>query len=472
MYDIKNTNRPGKTGLPISRIKTPLLFILIILILIPAVLLIQRKGAEALATHKATTLPAPSISPSSELFPIGCSLLPQATEKGNALYSSAPDGTLLKYTIDPQLQNDMQSYLDAAHTPYSIFIAIEPSTGRVLAINASSTDSQHWGLDAAYRLFPMASLFKIVTASAALERSLINPVTEISYRGRHVSENPNNWDTSRKGGHTTNVTEAMGKSINPVYGKIASDIVGRNAMMATCSTFGFNRQLFREIPVQPSTANILDSKNAIRLSGSGLDHNLKVSPLHAAAIISAIGNRGAMLSPRIIESVTVNGKETKTRDAVGLGSIVTPRVAEELSGMLSTAVATGTSARAFRIYDGRKLTSVMKVAAKTGTINGDDPAGQYTWFAGYAPVEKPRIAVLALVINNGRWKIKASNVGAHALTEYFSKDIEHVAVPAVKSAPLKKDSRTKVRKKNRVKSGHPQAARKKTARSSHRETKG
>ena len=483
MYEMKDARGSGGPGPGKTRMKALLFFLLIVILLVPASVLVLQKAAEALGTHNASSLPSPSISPSSELFPIACNLLPEARERENALFASAPDGSILKYTIDPRLQNEMQSYLNTTAPPYALFIAIEPSTGRILAMNSSSRE-MGWGLDAFYRLFPMASLFKMVTASAALEKALINPSTEISYRGRAVSENPNNWDiTQKKGGHSMNVTEAMGRSVNPVYGKIASDMLGRDALMATCDIFGFNRQLFREIPVQPSQANIEGTQYGLRLSGSGLDHELKVSPLHAALITAAFANKGVMLSPRLVESVTANGKELKTNAAVEMGRIVKPRVAEELTSMLVTTVTTGTSAKAFRTHDARRLSSVMKVAAKTGTLNGDNPSGQHTWFAAYAPAENPKIAVLSLIINDDRWKIKASNVGEHALTTYFSNEIAAAPAPvAVKKVPVKRAAKHNVRKKssekspaklkakktNRVKNDRHQAARKKTVRSSHR----
>ena len=61
----------------------------------------------------------------------------------------------------------------------------------------------------------------------------------------------------------------------------------------------------------------------------------------------------------------------------------------------------------------------MKIAAKTGSIDGDNPKGHYSWFAAYAPADQPRIAVVALVINGDRWKIKATQLGEVALTTYL-----------------------------------------------------
>lgn len=61
----------------------------------------------------------------------------------------------------------------------------------------------------------------------------------------------------------------------------------------------------------------------------------------------------------------------------------------------------------------------INIAAKTGSIDGKDPAGHYSWFAAYAPIEDPQIALVALVINQDKWRIKASHVGEKALEAFF-----------------------------------------------------
>ncbi len=471
MQDVKNRKIPESSWPDISKFRRPLLFILLAaIVVIPVSILFLKKGSQALSTNKAAP-PAPvAVSNPQELFPMGCTLLKEAKEKENVLYASAPDGAVLRYTINSRLQNEMQTYLESRQPPYSLFIAIEPSTGKILAINSASTDP-NWNIEASYRLFPMASLFKMVTAAAALERGLINPDTEIAYRGRTVSENPKNWDvTSRKGGNRIDVTEAMGRSVNPVYGRIASDLVGKEALSATCDAFGFNRQLFSGIPVQPSQIDVPDSTYNLRLAGSGLYRDLKVSPLHAATITAALANKGVMMSPRLVESVIKDGKESQTDPARKITRIVQPGVADEMTKMLLTTVTTGTSAKAFRTADGRRLNKAMKVAAKTGTLNGDDPVGQHTWFAGYAPADNPRIAVLALIINNDRWRIKASNVGEHALATFFRDEIDQIPVQQVTTARKKPVKKVRVARvnKNKAKNGRHQVSRKKTVRSSHR----
>jgi cell division protein FtsI/penicillin-binding protein 2 len=88
--------------------------------------------------------------------------------------------------------------------------------------------------------------------------------------------------------------------------------------------------------------------------------------------------------------------------------------------MLLSTVTDGTSRRAFHDRQGRPKLPSVNICAKTGSINGTDPEGRYTWFAAYAPAEDPQIALVALVINQNRWKIKASRLGAEALEEFFA----------------------------------------------------
>jgi cell division protein FtsI/penicillin-binding protein 2 len=88
--------------------------------------------------------------------------------------------------------------------------------------------------------------------------------------------------------------------------------------------------------------------------------------------------------------------------------------------MLSSTVLTGTSRKAFHDRRGRPRLDVS-IAAKTGSINGTDPKGHYSWFAAFAPIQNPRIALVALVINPDKWKIKAPQVGEQALEEFFRK---------------------------------------------------
>ncbi|OGT98322.1 MAG: hypothetical protein A2X80_12515 [Geobacteraceae bacterium GWB2_52_12] len=418
-------------GKRLKQLKLALLFIAIVLAIVPLSIFALRRAESAGArvrvwigsftgasptAAEAAKSPVP-VSP----FETASDLLTTTEITGPKMSARTPEGSQHIYTINGDLQRRVHDYLARNKVPYGVFVAIEPATGRILGMTSYSSADPAWAKRSAYGLYPMASLFKIITASAALESNKITPETVIEFRGNSYSENPRYWDISPRGkNNRMDVTYAMGKSINPVYGRLACDIAGKSSVMESISRFGFNQNLLPGTPAKPSLAAEPASNNELRLMGAGLG-DVKISPLHAAVIMSAIANGGKMMAPCLIDSIIDGqGVEKELFSPRELRRLVTPETSASLSRMLSSTVLTGTSRKAFHDRRGRLLVKVP-IAAKTGSINGTDPKGHYSWFAAFAPIQDPQIALVALVINPDKWKVKASQVGEQALEEFFRK---------------------------------------------------
>ncbi len=358
-----------------------------------------------------------------DTFKVAADLIDQVDFQGGSNLLRLVDGNTLKFTIDPQLQYTVQEMLIAKEVPYAVFIAIEPKTGNILALTGHSHKDPYWSHGSYFRLYPMASLFKIITAAAALEQNKVEPHSEYRFTGYTYSENPEHWTvTSGSGGNALPLSLAMGKSVNPVFGSLASDIVGRESIMLYAHRFGFNQTLFPRTQVTPSLAATPEDDDALKLMGAGLGREVKISPLHAAVIMAALANRGTMVAPVLIEEIIgADNSRSVTHGPVVIRQLVKAETALKLEEMLLTTVTRGTSRRAFHDRQGRPRLGSLQVAAKTGSINGTDPVGSYTWFAAYAPVENPEIAIVALIVNQDRWKIKASHLGEYALEQFFLK---------------------------------------------------
>ena len=415
-----------------QQLKLVLLFIAIVLavapLCVPALRQTKSSGLHIRAWIASLTSTAPNpvevanMPVSAGRFETAGELLATADVSGSRLSTLTPEGVQHIYTIQGNLQRRVYAYLAKNQVPYGVFVAIEPATGRILGMTSYSSIDPDWAKRSVYELYPMASLFKIITASAALESHKITPESVIEFRGNSSSENPRYWDASPHGrNNRMNVTHAMGKSINPVYGRVASDIAGKSSVMESISRFGFNQELLPGIPAKPSQAGEPVSNHDLRLMGAGLDHDVKISPLHAAVIMSAIANDGKMMVPGLTSSIVDSrGVEREMFTPRELRRLVTPETSASLTRMLSSTVLTGTSRKAFHDRRGRPLLDVS-IAAKTGSINGTDPKGHYSWFAAFAPIQNPRIALVALVINPDKWRVKASQVGEQALEEFFRK---------------------------------------------------
>jgi membrane peptidoglycan carboxypeptidase len=435
---LKSVGEPYRFRLPMpigkrrQQLELILIFLAIVLSLTPVCVIALRQtksigprivnwvSSRTAATPKPAEAARPPVAASH--FEFAGNLLENAEIIDGHLSALTSEGVRFNYTVLGGLQKKVHDYLAQHQVPYGLFVAIEPASGRILGMTSYSSIDPGWVKDSFYGLYPMASLFKIITASAALESRKITPETVVEFRGRVYSENPRFWYTSPKGkNNRMDVTYAMGKSSNPVYGRVACDIAGKSSIMACVDRFGFNQNIFPGIPVKTSQAAEPVSNQDLMLMGSGLDHEVKISPLHAAVMMSAIANNGKMMAPALTKNiVSKNGVEENVFTPQELRQIVTPETASSLKLMLSSTVLTGTSRKAFHDRRGRLLIDVP-IAAKTGSINGTDPKGHYSWFAAFAPINNPRIALVALVINGDKWKVKASQVGEQALEEFFKK---------------------------------------------------
>ncbi len=330
------------------------------------------------------------------------------------------NGDRITLTIDEDLQQHVLALFRRYDPPYGVFAAMEPSTGRVLALVGYRRGGESDPLLPLKAIYPAASLIKVVTTSAALEKGNISPDDEISYRGGI-------YGITRKGIHakpgrgtpTMSLGEAIAKSANSVFGKVAVNYVGSEVLTEYMVKFGFGERIPFDLPVDPSQGEVPRDEFNLARTGAGFGE-VYVSPLHMAMIMSAIGNSGEMPRPVLIERLEDRDGEVLQEDKPGKWrDTVKPETANDLLSMMVKTIEMGTSRRTFGSPDKTPLLQDMEVAGKTGSLSGWTPRVHFEWFAGIAPAGDPQIAVAALVVNDSRWKIKGSYVGKEAFSAYF-----------------------------------------------------
>jgi cell division protein FtsI/penicillin-binding protein 2 len=345
--------------------------------------------------------------------------LMELVSRGSSV-GTARDGSRVTLALDEDLQNRIFDLFRRFDPPYGVFAAMEPDTGRVVALVGYRKGG---GSDPGLPLkavYPAASLIKVVTASAALEGGSISPGDEISYRGGI-------YGISRRGIHakdgrgvpSMSLEEAIAKSANAVFGKVAVNYVGSEALARYMAKFGFGQPIPFDLPVETSRGEVPRDEYNLARTGAGFGE-VYVSPLHMAMIMSAIASSGEMPQPILIERVEdkdgallFEAQPSKWRDTVK------PETADTLLQMMVKTIEMGTSRRTFGSPDSTPLLQDMEVAGKTGSLSGWSPRMHFEWFAGVAPVGDPRLAVAALVVNDSHWKIKGSYVGKEAFNTYF-----------------------------------------------------
>jgi len=330
------------------------------------------------------------------------------------------DGTRVSLTLNEELQARIFELFRCFDPPYGVFAAMEPDTGRVVALVGYRRGGEPDPWLALKAIYPAASLIKVVTASAAIERGNVSPDEEISYRGGI-------YGISRRGLHARDgrgvprmsLEEAIARSANSVFGKVAVNHVGGPVLEEYLAKFGFGQPVPFDLPVEPSRGEVPRQEYELARTGAGFGE-VYVSPLHMAMVMSAIASGGAMPRPFLIDRMEdrdgnplYESSPSKWRDTV------MQETANAVVQMMVKTVEMGTSRRAFGSPEKTPLLQDMDVAGKTGSLSGWTPRVHFEWFAGLAPVGSPRLALAALVVNENRWKIKGSYVGKEAFNCYF-----------------------------------------------------
>lgn len=329
----------------------------------------------------------------------------------------------VQLTLDKQLQSYALEILKKYKVAWGSIVAIDPKSGKVLAL-ASHSEKEPYAKPVALRgTFPAASLFKIITSAAALERSNLNPQSVIHYRGGDYTLNYSNYQPdARRDNRIMSFEGALTKSCNPVFARIALQKLNYKTLTSYAHLFGFNNDLPFDSDVERSGFHIGQDNYSIARTAAGFGE-VNISPLHAATLIASIANGGKMMRPFVINRVSGNqGKVYYMGHQQLIQQTVLPQTADTLLRMMSGTVISGTARRHFR-YSRNGALKNIQIAAKTGTLSGKQPKGLYNWFIAAAPIGNPEIALAALVIDPGNGRINASGLGGMFL--------EHAAITKV-----------------------------------------
>ena len=335
--------------------------------------------------------------------PQGLALWKSAKLVDGAYVAKTASGEQAQLTIDPHLQSQMMKLLKLYKPVGGALVALDPKTGKVLSL-AEFGEGQ-----ATKPLYPAASVFKIITGAALIEKG-VSPDDETCYHGgRHALKGKLLEDRPRLDRRCLSLAMALAKSANVVFAKMAVKHLDGDELRKEAERFLFNRPFFDQ-PVDPSSADIPDSGFEFAKSAAGFGE-VKLSPMHAALIAAAVGNGGIALEPTLIEQEKPTGSM----------QLMNPDTANKLRDMMKLTVKQGTATAYFRDTRRRNTLGDIEVAGKTGSLSthGKGPFKDYSWFVGFAPADDPKIAVAAVVVNGLKWRVHAPFIAREALKAYL-----------------------------------------------------
>jgi cell division protein FtsI/penicillin-binding protein 2 len=318
----------------------------------------------------------------------------------------------IQYTFDPELSRWVFTLLDRARVELGHVIVADARSGRILTY--ASTDPRRFPPT---RLYPAASLVKVVTTAAALPRSPDLGRKDCVYSGSPYRLTPARVDPPRRGRPIT-FAKALGQSNNQCFAQLAVHQLGSARLLASIRSFGW---LSSPAPGHPAgTANPGSSRYELGKLGSGLS-GTEITPLHALQMALTLSD-GTVRHPYWIERVVDAEGELlpapQLDDAEGSRAL-SERDADRLRELMVETTVRGTARRAFRTRNGRPVLGNIRVAAKTGSLSGTNPPGHYDWFAALAPADAPRVAITVLTVRQRKWYQSSSQLGAQVLKQIF-----------------------------------------------------
>lgn len=333
----------------------------------------------------------------------------------------AANGRVAHLSVDPELQRAALRILKKYKIPDSAIVLTDVKTGRALVWASQNEQGRARDL-CVEATAPAASIFKVVTGSALIEDAGLGPQTKQCYSGGQSRiESRDIIDDPRRDHWCASLSEAMGRSLNTVFARLAIKHLSPSRVTAAAKSYGFGEAIPFDVPVARSKVQIPEDRLGFGRTAAGF-WNTTLSPLVGATMMSTIANGGEMLRPVIVESVKEDGKtiyEAPKRQV--LRTVIRPDTAKALTTMLEATVSGGTSHRAFRDNKGRPFLPNIRVAGKTGTLTDAQKERLYTWFVGFAPSRQPEVAISVLAANRPVWQAKANVVARDMLRAYFAK---------------------------------------------------
>ncbi len=362
-----------------------------------------------------------------------------ATGKKNWVELVPPrQGEDVTLTIDIELMKDVAAILADARgedgeSKFATAMVADPATGAILAMHSTATfdpnafipptrseDIKRYlaaGHNPLLNRFVksdivLGSIFKIVTAAAALQQGHIRPGDAFTCNGRFRPELPgtNCWVWNKFGRmHGEVVLEsALEQSCNCYFYSLG-DRMPLGHVSDWAAKLGFGGRTGIDLPSEwPGKLPRPETHPRWRAGDSYSlyigQHELTVTPVQTLKMICAIANGGNAVTPHVgpgDHPVQPTGLRRETVDAIrkGLKAVV--------HGEHGTAHQTE-----LRLVD---------AAGKTGSATFNKKEGKsHAWFVGYAPADAPRFAIVVLVEDGGGGGHTAAPLAARIATRLMA----------------------------------------------------
>ena len=346
------------------------------------------------------------------------------------VYTSAVNGDNIVLSIDMTIQSIAEKYLaeaciDNSCTDGGNIVIMNPKTGDILAMatypsynlnepytinndelknnwdNIEQSEKSKnlqgmWRNKAISDTYEPGSVFKLITASSALEEG----ITETDRSGEFTCTGSITVAGARikcwryyKPHGSESLRQGLMNSCNPVFIGLGQKL-GVDTYFKYLDKFGLLNKTGVMLPGEANSIFIAQNKcGPVELATISFGQRFEITPIQLVTAVSSIANGGNLLTPRIVKA-RINS-ETGERTELPVenrGTVISKETSEKVLSMMESVVSEGTGKNA--------KVEGYRIGGKTGTSEDGVNTGKYvTSFCGVAPINDPQVVVLVTLYN-------------------------------------------------------------------------
>ena len=383
------------------------------------------------------------------------------TEIPNSEQSLIPaeNGYNLTLTLDINIQRIVEKYLQEAVEEHSCSrggnaIVMNPQTGDILAmasyptydLNSPKTPTsfyadnwdslsskekydrifEMWKVRSVSETYEPGSVFKLVTASVALEENRTIPDKSGDFRcdgAQTIYDTTIRCWSSQPHGYES-LREALMDSCNPSFMQL-SERIGTELLYKYYDAFGlFDKTGVGLSGEETGIFHKIEQVGPVERATMSFGQRFKITPLQMCTAICAIANNGNLLQPKIVKSITnTDTGEVTNFDTKVVRQVLSKKTTEDMKSMMQSVVTDGTGKNA--------QVEGYTIGGKSGTsepIASDKKAGYTSSFAAISPIENTQVVVLVILYDPAGKNHHGGQTAAPVVSKILNETLPYMGI--------------------------------------------
>ena len=270
-------------------------------------------------------------------------------------------------------------------------------------------------------LYTPGSIFKTITAAAAIDAGKARPDTKYEDRGFYNIEGfqltEQNIPKGRESQQSWTLEEGYQWSLNVVFAQVGAQTLGGPLLNDYAQRFGFGEQIPFDLGTNASRVSdrpdFLQSGPAVAQTAFG-QGQLLATPLQMALVAACMANDGKEMEPYLVASVRrPDGTIASAHTPTVWKQPIRAETAVQMRAIMENSVANG--------YANTAAIPGVASGGKTGTAEVPN-AQPHAWYIGYAPGKTTTYAIAVLVENGGEGSTVAAPLAKQLLQATLAYD--------------------------------------------------